>query len=45
MNKLTHQIEDRLTNDLESTTADHIRSFISDYDNLNESLGYPFVDL
>ena len=43
MNKLTHQLEDRLTNDIENTTADHIRAFISDYDNLNESLGYPFV--
>jgi hypothetical protein len=42
MNKLCHQIEDRLTNDLDNTNVDHIRQFINEYDSLNEQNDYPF---
>ena len=41
-NKLTHQIEDKLSMDLENTTIEHIRIFINEYDALNEQLDYPF---
>jgi hypothetical protein len=42
MNKLTHQIEDKLSIDLESCTIEDIRLFISEYDNLYEQLDYSF---
>ena len=42
MNKLCHQIEDKLTNDLENTNADHIRQFINEYDSLCEQLDFPY---
>ena len=42
MNKLCHQIEDKLTNDLENINVDHIRQFINEYDNLNEQVDYPY---
>ena len=42
MNKLTHQIEDKLTIDLESCKIEDIRQFIHDYDMLNEQLDFPF---
>jgi len=42
MNKLCHQIEDKLTIDLENTTIENIRSFINEYDTINEQLDYPF---
>ena len=42
MNKLCHQIEDKLTNDLENTNADHIRHFINEYDNLSEQVDFPY---
>ena len=42
MNKLCHQIEDRLTNDLENTNVDHIRQFINEYDSLCEQLDFPY---
>ena len=41
-NKLTHQIEDKLSMDLENTTIEHIRIIINEYDVLNEQLDYPF---
>ena len=41
-NKLTHQIEDRLSIDLENTNIDHIRAIINDYDMLYEQLDYSF---
>ena len=36
MNKLCHQIEDRLSIDLENTNIEHIRSIINDYYTLYE---------
>ena len=42
MNKLTHQIEDKLTIDLESCKIEDIRHFISEYDALYEQLDYSF---
>ena len=42
MNKLCHQIEDKLTIDLENTTIENIRSFINEYDTLTEQIDYPF---
>ena len=42
MNKLCHQIEDKLTIDLESCKIVDIRHFINDYDALYEQLDYSF---
>ena len=42
MNKLCHQIEDKLTIDLESCKIEDIRHFINDYDTLYEQLDYSF---
>ena len=42
MNKLTHQIEDKLTIDLDSCKIEDIRHFINDYDALYEQLDYSF---
>ena len=42
MNKLCHNIEDKLTNDLDNTNSEHIRQFINEYDSLNENLDYPY---
>ena len=42
MNKLCHQIEDKLAIDLESCKIEDIRQFISDYDALYEQLDYSF---
>ena len=42
MNKLCHQIEDKLTIDLESCKIENIRHFINDYDALYEQLDYSF---
>ena len=42
MNKLCHQIEDKLSIDLESCKIEDIRLFISEYDNLYEQLDYSF---
>ena len=41
-NKLTHIIEDMLTNDIEDISVDKIRSIINDYDAINETLDYSF---
>jgi hypothetical protein len=42
MNKLCHQIEDKLTIDLESCKIEDIHHFINDYDALYEQLDYSF---
>jgi hypothetical protein len=42
MNKLCHKIEDLLTIDLENTSIEHIRAIITEYDNLNENIDFPF---
>ena len=42
MNKLTHQIEDKLIIDLESCKIEDIRHFINEYDTLYEQLDYSF---
>jgi hypothetical protein len=42
MNKLCHQIEDKLTIDLESCKIEDNRHFINDYDALYEQLDYSF---
>jgi hypothetical protein len=42
MNKLCHQIEDKLTIDLENTTIDNLRTFINEYDAISEQLDYPY---
>ena len=43
-NKLCHGIEDKLTNDQDNLTTEQIRLFIAEYDNLNESLEYPYLE-
>lgn len=43
-NKLTHAIENKLTNELESITVEQINSFILEYDNLNEQLDFPYPE-
>lgn len=43
-NKLCHAIEDKLTNDQDNITTEHIRMFITEYDNLNESLEYSYLE-
>jgi hypothetical protein len=40
MNKLSHSIDDILTNDINNCDVDDIRKIISDYDILNESMVY-----
>ena len=42
MNKLTHQIEDKLTIDIENCKIEDIRHFINEYDALYEQLDYVF---
>ena len=42
INKICHQIEDKLAIDLESCKIDDIRHFISEYDALYEQLDYSF---
>jgi hypothetical protein len=42
MNKFCHQIEDRLSIDLENTNIEHIRVITNDYDALYEQLDYSF---
>ena len=42
INNLCHQIEDRLSIDLENTNIEHIRAIINDYDALHEQLDYSF---
>ena len=39
---LTNQIEDSLTNDLDSITIDKIRNFINEYDTITETLEYSY---
>lgn len=43
MTRLLHGIEDRMTNDLENTTPDHIRNFINEYDSLNENNEFSLI--
>lgn len=43
-NKVCHNIENKLTNDIDNITTEHITMFISEYDNLNESLEYSYPD-
>jgi hypothetical protein len=40
--KLTHYIEDKITNELENCTKEEIRNIINDYDILAENLDYPY---
>jgi hypothetical protein len=40
--KLTHFIEDKITNELENCTKEDIRNVINDYDILSENLDYPY---
>lgn len=42
MTKLCHQIEDKLSIDVETCTVDNLRCFINEYDTLCEQLDYPF---
>ncbi len=42
MNKICHQIEDKLSIDLESCKIEDMRLFINEYDNLYERLDYAF---
>ena len=42
MNKLTHKIEDSLTNDIDNCTTEHIRTIINEYDSLNENIDFGF---
>ena len=42
MNKICHQIEDKLTIDLDSCKIEDIRHYINDYDSLYEQLDYSF---
>jgi hypothetical protein len=40
--KLTHYIEDKITNELDNCTKEDIRNIINDYDILAENLDYPY---
>jgi hypothetical protein len=40
--KLTHFIEDKITNELDNCTKEDIRNIINDYDILVENLDYPY---
>ena len=40
--KLTHYIEDKITNELHNCTKDDIRKIINDYDTLTENLEFPY---
>jgi hypothetical protein len=40
--KLTHFIEDKITNELDNCTKEDIRNIINDYDILTENLDYPY---
>ena len=42
-NKLTHVIEDKLCNEIETITKEDIRNIISEYDNLYEQIDFQFV--
>lgn len=41
-NKLSHEIDSKLTNDIESITTDFIRGIIEDYDNITSSQEYSY---
>ena len=43
MNKLCHNIEDKLTNDYENLTTETIRNVISEYDSINETNEFMFI--
>jgi hypothetical protein len=40
--KLTHFIEDKITNELENCTKEDIRKIINDYDTITDNLEYPY---
>ena len=40
--KLTHYIEDKITNEIDNCTKEDIRNIINDYDILGENLEYPY---
>ena len=40
--KLTHYIEDKITNELENCTKEDIRKIINDYDAITDNLEYPY---
>jgi hypothetical protein len=40
--KLTHFIEDKITNELDNCTKEDIRNIINDYDVLTDNLDYPY---
>ena len=40
--KLTHFIEDKITNEIDNCTKEDIRNIINDYDILGENLEYPY---
>ena len=41
-NKLCHEIDSKLTNDLENITVDFIKSIVDDYDNITSSQEYSY---
>jgi hypothetical protein len=43
-NKLCHNIENKLSNDIENINIEEISKFISDYDNINENLEFFYCD-
>ena len=44
MNKLCHQIEDKLTIDLENTTIENLRTFINEYDAITEQIDFTYPE-
>lgn len=42
-NKLCHKIEDLIYNSIDEITTEHIRTCISDYDSIEESIEFHFV--
>lgn len=40
--KLTHYIEDKITNELENCTKEDLRKIINDYDAITDNLEYPY---
>lgn len=43
-NKLCHNIENKLSNDIENIDVEEISKFIADYDNINENLEFFYCD-
>ena len=43
-NQLCHKIDTKLTNDIDNITAEQINNYILEYDAINESIEYDFLN-